>query len=235
MAVKQRAIAVEDKEERRQAILDAAEKLFVKHPDRMASVAEVADAAGLAKGTVYLYFPGKEEMLLALHERHTAQFFTRFMELMASGRVLGFDEIFEVAREHLIAPPGRLALTSWCFAMMDREMPLDAVIAFKMRVGAVVAAAGTALERHFPALTPGNGARLLQHSLALMIGLWQFIHPNNQRFARALDRAGMKVFMRDYDYEVRAAIFALWGGTITPPTPDANARPRVKAVKGKKP
>src|SRR5882672_12571642 len=113
----------------------------------MANVAEVAAEAGLAKGTVYLYFPGKEEMLLALHERHTAAFFSRFMELMASERPVGFDDIFEVAHAHFIAPPGRLALTSWCFAMMDRGMPLEAAVAFKVRVGAVVAAAGTALER----------------------------------------------------------------------------------------
>ena len=31
----------------------------------MANVAEVADEAGLAKGTVYLYFPSKGELLLA--------------------------------------------------------------------------------------------------------------------------------------------------------------------------
>lgn len=233
MAVKQRAIAVEDKEERRQAILDAAEKLFVKHPQRMASVSEVAEAAGLAKGTVYLYFPGKEEMLLALHERHTAAFFARFMALMASGKPIGFDEIFEVAHAHFIAPAGRLALTSWCFAMMDREMPPEVAVAFKVRVGAVVASAGTALERHFPTLGPGNGARLLQHSLALIVGLWQFVHPN-QRFARALERAGSKVIMRDYDGEIRTALYALWSGTIAP-LENMDAKPRLKAAKGKRP
>jgi AcrR family transcriptional regulator len=232
VAVKQRAIGVEDKEERRQAILDAAEKLFVKHPDRMANVAEVAQAAGLAKGTVYLYFPGKEEMLLALHERHTAAFFARFMELLASERRLGFDEIFAVAHAHFIAPPGRLALTSWCFAMMEREMPLEVAVAFKVRVGAVVATAGAALERHFPTLGPGNGARLLQQSLALIVGLWQFVHPN-QRFGRALERAGAKGFMRDYDDEIRAAIYALWSGTIAP-LDNMDAGPRPKAVKGKR-
>ena len=232
MSLKHRAIAVEDKEERRQAILDAAEKLFVRQPDRMANVSEVAEAAGLAKGTVYLYFASKEEMLLALHERHTAAFFARFMELMQSGKSLGFDEIFEVAHAHFIAPPGALALTSWCFAMMDREMPLDVAVAFKVRVGAVVGAAGTALERHFPTLGPGNGARLLQHSLALIVGLWQFIHPN-LRFERALERAGSKVFMRDYDLEIRAALYALWSGTIAP-LADMDAKPRMRAVKGKK-
>jgi AcrR family transcriptional regulator len=232
VAFKQRAIAVEDKEERRQAILDAAERLFVKHPGRMASVSEVAAAAGLAKGTVYLYFPGKEEMLLALHERHTAAFFARFMELMASERPIGFDEIFEVAHAHFIAPRGALALTSWCFAMMDRGMPLEAAVAFKVRVGNVVGEAGTALERHFPSLAPGQGARLLQHSLSLIIGLWQFVHPN-QRFANALDRAGAKAYMRDYDHEIRAATYALWSGTIAP-LANMDAKPRLKSVKGKK-
>jgi AcrR family transcriptional regulator len=227
-----RAVAVEDKEARRHAILDAAEKLFLRHPARMASVAEVAQAARLAKGTVYLYFPSKEEMLLALHERHTRAFFARFMELMASEEPIGFDEIFEVAHAHFIAPPGSLALTSWCFAMMDRGMPIEAAVAFKVRVGDVVGAAGTALERHFPTLKPGDGARLLQHSLSLIIGLWQFVHPN-QRFARALDRAGAKVFMRDYDQEIRKAIYALWSGTIAP-LADMDARPRLKSVKGRK-
>jgi AcrR family transcriptional regulator len=224
-----RAMALEDKEERRQAILDAAEKLFMRHPDRMASVSEVATAAGLAKGTVYLYFPGKEVMLLALHERHTEGFFRAFMALAAGAGPVDFDTILEVARAHYIAAPGRLALTSWCFAKMDREMPLADAIAFKLRVGAAVAAAGTALEAHFPTLAPGAGARLLQHSLALMVGLYQFIHPN-QRFGRALDRSGLEVYMRDFDAEVERALRALWTGSVTPAEAQApRAAPLQKA------
>jgi AcrR family transcriptional regulator len=225
MVVKQRALGAEDKEQRRGAILDAAERLFLREPDRMASVAEVAAAAGLAKGTVYLYFPGKEEMLLALHERHMQAFFNRFMQVIEGGARVGFDEILEVAREHFIAAPGRLALTSWCFAMMDREMPLEAAIAFKLRVGARVATAGTALEKHFPTLAAGAGARLLQHSLSLMMGLWQFIHPN-QRFGRALEKSGLKIYMRDFEAEVERALRALWSGTIAPAE---LSRPRRKA------
>ena len=54
MAIRQRAIQAEAKHERHHAILDAAERLLSRSPDRIANVAEVADEAGLAKGTVYL-------------------------------------------------------------------------------------------------------------------------------------------------------------------------------------
>src|SRR5688500_5111812 len=119
-----RAVAVEDKEARRTAILDAVEKLFLRHPDRMASVAEVAQAAHLAKGTVYLYFPSKEEMLLALHERHVAAFFGDLVALLQGPAPLTFQEIFEVARRHIVHGPGYLDLTRRCPSLMDRERPV---------------------------------------------------------------------------------------------------------------
>ena len=51
-----RATNPEDKELRRETILDAAEQLWLSQPERMANVAEIATVAGLTKGTVYLYF-----------------------------------------------------------------------------------------------------------------------------------------------------------------------------------
>jgi AcrR family transcriptional regulator len=214
MVIKQRAIADEDKERRRHAILDAAEALFTQQPDRMASVSEVADAAGLGKGTVYLYFASKEEMLLAVHERQTQHFFERFMALMEGGHV-DFDSILEVTRMHLLRLPGYLALTSWVFAKMDREMPLEAALAFKQRVAETLTEAGTALERHFPTLAAGDGARLLQYSLATFVGLYQLVHPN-QRFGDALGRGAHAALLRDYEHEVERALRALWTGAILP-------------------
>src|SRR5215212_10316260 len=89
-----RAMGSEDKEVRRQALLDAAERLYLAHPDRVASVSEVAQAAGVAKGTVYLYFPSKEEMLLALHERHVAAFFGELNALLDTARAQDFASVF---------------------------------------------------------------------------------------------------------------------------------------------
>ena len=208
-----RAVAEEDKEARRNAILDAAEKLFLAHPDRMASVAEVAEAARLAKGTVYLYFPSKEEMLLALHERHVAAFFTELVALLQRAGPITFEEIFAAARRHIVEGPGYLDLTSRCLSLMDREIPVERALAFKMGVGQALELAGGLLERHFPALVPGHGVDLLCNSYGLMVGLWQLMH-SNQRFGAAMQRPEMRMFNRDYATEVERAVLALWSGVI---------------------
>src|SRR4029453_2350739 len=50
-------------EERRHAILEAALRVWAKRGFDGTSVAEVAREAGLTKGTLYLYFPGKRALL----------------------------------------------------------------------------------------------------------------------------------------------------------------------------
>jgi AcrR family transcriptional regulator len=209
----QRAIAVEEKQERRQEILDAVEELYLAHPDRMPNVAEVAQAAGVAKGTVYLYFPAKEDLLLALHEQHVGLFFRALMQKLSGPGPIDFDAVFAVTRKHLIRMPGYLALTSRCFGMMERETPIDSAIAFKCRVAEVLALAGAGLERHFPTLGAGNGVRLLLHSYGLIVGLWQLLHPN-ERFGKALERPELSLLKRDYEREIEGALRALWDGTL---------------------
>src|SRR5688572_1450654 len=156
MRTRQRAVASEDKEVRRQAILDAAEKLFVKHPERMASVAEVAGAAGLAKGTVYLYFPSKEELLLALHERHVAEFFAALGALLARNEPVSFDAILAITGAHMVDQPTFLPLATRCFGIMGTQVPLDTAVAFKGRMAQRMREAAAGLERHFPELPPGG-------------------------------------------------------------------------------
>jgi TetR/AcrR family fatty acid metabolism transcriptional regulator len=58
--------AVPDK---RDAILKAATRVFAQRGFFNAQVADVAKAAGVAAGTVYLYFRGKDDLLVSLFER----------------------------------------------------------------------------------------------------------------------------------------------------------------------
>ena len=52
-------------ERRRAEILDAATAVFSKHGFAAADVQEIAEKTGVGKGTVYRYFPSKEELFLA--------------------------------------------------------------------------------------------------------------------------------------------------------------------------
>jgi TetR/AcrR family fatty acid metabolism transcriptional regulator len=55
--------------DKRDRILDAATKVFAKHGFFASQVADVAKGAGVAAGTVYLYFKSKDDLLLSLFER----------------------------------------------------------------------------------------------------------------------------------------------------------------------
>ena len=55
-------------EHRRQDLLDAAVRVFSQNGVRATTVADICTAAGVAKGTFYLYFDSREHLLAALRE-----------------------------------------------------------------------------------------------------------------------------------------------------------------------
>lgn len=55
--------------DKREAILGAATRVFAQHGFFNSQVADVAKAAGVAAGTVYLYFRSKDDLLVSLFER----------------------------------------------------------------------------------------------------------------------------------------------------------------------
>lgn len=212
MVIRQRAVLEEDKQERHQAILDAAERLLRRSPERVANVAEVADEAGLAKGTVYLYFPSKEELLLALHERHSAEFFAALLDVLDRKGPVTIDDILAVTRARMVDVPTFLPLATRCFGIIATEVPTDSALAFKERMGERLRAAGTALERHFPALAQGTAVPLLRHSYALILGLWQMASSDRGDSVMPAESCGLRA--TDYPDELARALRALWQGTL---------------------
>lgn len=67
-----------EKEQRRQAILDAAEAMFFSQGIAATSMDQIADAAELSKGTLYLYFSNKEDMIAGICERALLSLKSRF-------------------------------------------------------------------------------------------------------------------------------------------------------------
>ena len=157
MVIRQRAIQAEAKQERHHAILDAAERLLTRSKDRMANVAEVADEAGLAKGTVYLYFPSKEELLLAVHERNIDGFFRALITRLEGDGAVSIDDMLALTARTWSSRRCSFPLAARCFGMMGHGVPPEAALAFKQRMAQRLQTAGAGLERHFPDLPPASG------------------------------------------------------------------------------
>ncbi|MBD5781116.1 TetR/AcrR family transcriptional regulator [Pelagicoccus sp. NFK12] len=63
----------EHAEAQRNRILDAAEACFIQHGFHAASMARVAETAGISQGLAYRYFKSKSAIILAIIERQLSQ------------------------------------------------------------------------------------------------------------------------------------------------------------------
>ncbi len=67
----------ERRDAKREKILDGAVRAFAAEGFHRTRVSDVAKAAGVADGTIYLYFAGKDDLLRAIFERAMIRFLQR--------------------------------------------------------------------------------------------------------------------------------------------------------------
>src|SRR2546430_2036701 len=77
----------------RAQLLDAAEKVFGKKGFERASIAELTQAAGVALGTFYVYFPDKTSIFVELIDELGARLRRSIAE-----RVTGLDDRLQIER-----------------------------------------------------------------------------------------------------------------------------------------
>jgi TetR/AcrR family transcriptional regulator len=74
-----------EKEHRREEIVDAAQRIFFEKGFATATVDEIAEAAELSKGTLYLYHKSKEDMYLAVMIRGMEELYKKLEVIINSG------------------------------------------------------------------------------------------------------------------------------------------------------
>ena len=83
-----------DTNERQQQILDAAAAIIIRLGYDKTTMSDIADEAGVSRGTVYLYFKGKEELFEALLYREYMQYAQTWLDQVETdargGTVGGF-------------------------------------------------------------------------------------------------------------------------------------------------
>lgn len=204
--LRKRAIAPEHKSARRGQIVRAAEELSEKAAQF--SMDQLARRAGVAKGTVYLYFGTREEILLAVHEKQTHEVFDVVERALAASGPTG-ESVVRAGLRYLRAHPEFYPLAANCRYMLDTNIGTEAALAFKVGIGARLESLGRRIEELYPRLKSGEGAILLMNSYALIVGLWQ--QADTPQCLRAvMQRAEMRIFRIDFERQLTAALLDLW-------------------------
>ena len=90
---------------KRERILRAAVDVFAEYGYFNAKVAQIAKAAGVADGTIYLYFSGKEQLLITIFREHTRSYLQALERRMAD--VERAEERLRTAVRHHLETLGR--------------------------------------------------------------------------------------------------------------------------------
>jgi AcrR family transcriptional regulator len=205
---RRRAVAPQDKSERRAAIVNAVHELARRDLSASYSVEQLARKAGVAKGTVYLYFKTREEMLLAVHEKHAHELFDVVERALAAPDVTA-EKVVRAGLRYLKAHPEFYPLAASCRSMLDKNVGTEAALAFKTGIGRRLGPLGTRIEQLYPGLRPGEGALLMMNNYAMIVGLWQLADPPLS-LRPVMHRPEMQIFKLDFERQLTAALLDLW-------------------------
>ncbi|MDH3262460.1 MAG: TetR/AcrR family transcriptional regulator [Paracoccaceae bacterium] len=127
--VTRRARTDEAREDRRAAILAAAAAALAEEGFEAVSMNGLAERAGLAKGTLYLYFRTREEVFLALFLERLAGFAGRVESGCRPGQ--GDEEAVASLVAAAEADPILLALMARLGAVIEQNLPAEVLFAAK--------------------------------------------------------------------------------------------------------
>lgn len=132
------AVSIKNKQaDKRAAIIEAATELFTTEGYETTTIAEVAKKAGVAVGTVYLYFKNKQEILYSVKDDWEAD----FAQLMAA------TNLNTVPHQHRIRP-----LIEACFRVCEEHVDRIQLMGLPPQVVGEIHKGGAFIKQSSPAM-----------------------------------------------------------------------------------
>lgn len=205
MPIKRRAINDEQKQERRQALLDTAWQLLQSSTYDAINMLDVAEKAGLAKGTVYLYFATKEALFLAVLEQQFGLWFEEMDRVLDSTpQSMTRFELVSLLVNSFTGKPRLAYLFSIAHVILEHNIDYESALKHKRMLRDKIARTGGLLEKRLTCLQPGQGAELLLRIYALLIGIENLARPAPIVQQVISENADLAVFNVDFAHEIGA-------------------------------
>jgi AcrR family transcriptional regulator len=173
-----RAYSEEAKQQREDKIILAAQALLLERGYHVINMDQVAQAAGLAKGTVYLYFRTKEALFLTVFERQAAAWADEIAQTLAHNTGdSSQDGLIDVLVTSLADKPLLTRLVALTPIIFEYNITLEQARDHKLWVFGNLDRIGALIDTRFH-LRQMQGIQLLYRMFMAVAGLDGFAHPS---------------------------------------------------------
>jgi AcrR family transcriptional regulator len=176
----QRARSTAAKQQREQAILDAAAALGAELGIRQVTLTDIADVVGMHKSALLRYFETREQIFLRLTAaawREWSPVLRAELAALAQASPAAVADVFAVT---LTARPMFCDLLAQAPLNLERNVSLESVRAFKLVTLEEVTLISSEMRRRLPDLDEGDTIDIIAAATALAGAFWQMATPGPQ-------------------------------------------------------
>lgn len=208
---KKRAVLEKDKLSKRTSIIQAAASLLQKKDWAELSMDEVAKRAKIAKGTLYLYFPTKEDLCLRIHSADYETWFLDLYEFLNSSKELDAKIFSNWFVQSMDRHTRFLKLLPIVPTILEKNASIQTIREFKTNIKLQITNVLPQLIRFFPFFNEQTGFLFLMQCHALAVGSWSHGFPSNQ-VREAVKDTDLELFVLDYKNFLETSILHLLKG-----------------------
>jgi AcrR family transcriptional regulator len=213
-----RARSAEDKDVRRSALVRAASELFELSDFDAVTVAKVAERAGVAKGTAYLYFGSKEAVFLELVQRELLLWEEDLHTQLGSIPMPGASEaIPSLIAKTLAQRPTLGRLLVLLHPVIEPCLDRDTVKKFKEFLRDLLMRISRLLMSKLPTLSNASAAMLILQIHALVISTTQLANPPEIVAAVLADDPSLHSLRVSFEPFMAQTLAALLRGSLPSP------------------
>ncbi len=214
MPVQKRAIKEKDKLKRKEKILKTAWDLYKNGDGQFPTVSVIAETAGLSKGSVYLYFKTKDDIILHLFIHQLRQWHLAVeQELEGCPDTISVEQYARVTTRYVVENPLLLRMGGMATGALGEQSGKGAVLDVKIQLAQILDQRSQLTSRLFPGLTMGQWRKVHLRIYALIFGLWQMFYSPPQ-VRRLLKEAKIEIFAVEFSQNVVESVAIFLKGAL---------------------